>query len=96
MTRKNGALAVALSIVGAVALFASYPQPALAQIVSQPSPAHAKLAVRPRVIGIVLYPGFEVLDVFGPTEMWANIPDFKVVMIAQTKGPVRSAQGVTV
>jgi hypothetical protein len=36
MTRKNGTLAVALSIVGAVALFASYPQPALAQIVSQP------------------------------------------------------------
>jgi putative intracellular protease/amidase len=96
MSRRNGALAVAWSIVGAVALFASSPQPALAQIVSQPSPAHAKLAVRPRIIGIVLYPGFEVLDVFGPTEMWANIPDFKLVMIAQIKGPVRSAQGVTV
>ena len=69
--------------------------PALAQ----PAPT-AQSAVRPaihkRTIGIVLYPGFEVLDVFGPTEMWANVPDFKVVFIAQSKGPVRSAQGVTV
>ena len=48
------------------------------------------------VIGIVLYPGFEVLDVFGPTEMWANVPDFQVVMISQNGGMVRSAQGVSV
>jgi putative intracellular protease/amidase len=53
-------------------------------------------AMRKRVIGIVLYPGFEVLDVFGPTEMWANVPDIKVVTVAQTKGLVRSAQGVSV
>jgi len=48
------------------------------------------------VIGLVLYPGFEVLDVFGPLEMWANVPDFQVVLIAQTKGEVRSAQGAKV
>ena len=28
--------------------------------------------------------------------MWANVPDIKVVMIAQHKGPVVSAQGVSV
>jgi putative intracellular protease/amidase len=47
-----------------------------------------------RVVGVVLYPGFEVLDVFGPVEMWAYAPDLKVVMIAEHAGPVRSAQGV--
>lgn len=49
-----------------------------------------------RVVGVVLYPDFEVLDVFGPVEMWANVPGLRVVMIAQKAGPVRSAQGVTV
>jgi putative intracellular protease/amidase len=49
-----------------------------------------------KVIGVVLYPGFEVLDVFGPVEMWANVPDFQVVMIAEKGGLVRSAQGAQV
>ena len=49
-----------------------------------------------KLVGVVLYPGFEVLDVFGPVEMWANVPDFKVVLIAQKLGPVKSAQGVSV
>jgi putative intracellular protease/amidase len=45
-----------------------------------------------KVVGVVLYPGFEVLDVFGPIEMWAYVPDFQVITIAQTAGPVKSAQ----
>ncbi|WP_374345425.1 DJ-1/PfpI family protein [Phenylobacterium sp.] len=49
-----------------------------------------------KVVGVVLYPGFELLDVFGPVEMWANVPEFEVVMIAEKAGPVRSAQGVEV
>lgn len=48
-----------------------------------------------KTVGVVLYTGFEVLDVFGPTEMWSYIPDFKVVMIAEKAGPVKSAQGVS-
>lgn len=48
-----------------------------------------------KVVGIVLYPGFEVLDVFGPVEMWAYVPDFQIVMISQTGGAVKSAQGVS-
>lgn len=47
-----------------------------------------------RTVGIVLYPGFEVLDVFGPVEMFANVPDgVTVVMVAERAGPVKSAQG---
>ncbi len=59
-------------------------------------PGAAAPAVHRRTVGIVLYPGFEVLDVFGPAEMWANAPDLKVITIAQTKGLVRSAQGMSV
>ncbi|WP_430418201.1 DJ-1/PfpI family protein [Phenylobacterium sp.] len=59
---------------------------------AKPPPATASR----KVVGIVLYPGFELLDVFGPAEMWANVPDLEVVLIAETKGPVRSAQGLEV
>lgn len=48
-----------------------------------------------KIVGVVLYPGFEVLDVFGPVEMWAYVPDFQVIMISQNGGAVKSAQGVS-
>ena len=48
-----------------------------------------------KIVGVVLYPGFEVLDVFGPVEMWAYVPDFQVVMISEIGGAVKSAQGVS-
>ena len=44
-------------------------------------------------VGVLLYPGFEIIDVFGPTQMWGYIPDFKLIMVAEKEGPVRSAQG---
>lgn len=49
-----------------------------------------------KVVGIVLYPNFEVLDVFGPVEMWSYVPEFQVVMISEKGGLVRSTQGVEV
>ena len=47
-------------------------------------------------VGVVLYEGFELLDVFGPLEMWAYVPEFKLIMIAEQAGPVKSGQGVSV
>jgi len=45
-------------------------------------------------LGVVLFPGFELLDVFGPVEMFGNMTGvIEVVMVAQHKGPVASAQG---
>ena len=49
-----------------------------------------------KTLGVVLYPGFEVLDVFGPVEMWGYVPDFRVIFIAQNAGPVRPYQKVAV
>lgn len=60
------------------------------------APTAASTGDGPIVIGVVLYGGFEVLDVFGPVEMWANDPSFQVVFIAENAGDVRSAQGAVV
>jgi putative intracellular protease/amidase len=59
------------------------------------APANAAAALPKKTLGIVLYPGFEVLDVYGPLEMFAYVPEFTIVMIAEKAGPVRSAQGVS-
>lgn len=39
-------------------------------------------------LGVLLYPGFEVLDVFGPVEMFLNVPNdqLRVVMVAEKAG----------
>ena len=49
-----------------------------------------------RTVGVVLFPGFELLDVFGPVEAFAHrlLHDhFRVVTVAERPGPVESAQG---
>jgi len=48
-------------------------------------------------LGIVIHPDFELLDVFGPAEMFGNLPErLDVVMVAERAGPVRSAQNLSV
>lgn len=46
-------------------------------------------------VGIVLYPDFEVLDVYGPLEMWAYLTNYQIVLIAEEAGPIMSAQGTS-
>jgi transcriptional regulator GlxA family with amidase domain len=54
----------------------------------------APAAKQKRTLGIVLYPRFELLDVYGPAEIFGNVGGrLKVVMVAQKAGPVASAQG---
>jgi transcriptional regulator GlxA family with amidase domain len=48
-------------------------------------------------LGVVLYPQFELLDVFGPVEMFGNLTGaVEVKMVAEKSGPVASAQGPSV
>ena len=50
-------------------------------------------------MGFLLFPGFEVLDVFGPLELFACKPmrtHFKPAFVAEQRGPVESAQDVKV
>ena len=46
-------------------------------------------------IGAVMYPGFEMLDMFGPLEMLSMLgPDVvEIVMLAETREPVPTAMG---
>jgi putative intracellular protease/amidase len=69
------------------------PTVASASTTASPSPARPPVK---KTVGVVLYPGFEVLDVFGPVEMWSYVPEFNVIFVAQTAGTVRSANGVSV
>lgn len=48
----------------------------------------------PRRVGVVLFDRFELLDVFGPLELFGVLTDhFELSLIGPTAGPVRSAQG---
>ena len=48
----------------------------------------------PRTLVAVLYPGFELLDLYGPLEMFGTLTqDYRIVTVAQQAGPVASTQG---
>ena len=51
---------------------------------------------RQRSLGVLLFPGFELLDVFGPLEAFgirASRGWFDPILVAEHAGPVESAQG---
>ena len=46
------------------------------------------------VLGAILYEGFELLDLYGPLEMFGNLkPHIKIITVAGAVGPVASFQG---
>ena len=50
----------------------------------------------PITVGILLFEGFELLDVFGPAEAYGSAHldgAFKLMMVAEQAGPIRSGQG---
>jgi putative intracellular protease/amidase len=56
-----------------------------------------KSSKKPSRLGVVLFPGFELLDVFGPLEIFGNLrDDFDIVLIGPVVGAVASAQGPSV
>jgi len=47
-----------------------------------------------RTLGAILYGDFELLDLYGPLEMFGSLgPELRIVTVAETTGPVASAQG---
>jgi len=47
-----------------------------------------------RTLGAVLYEGFELLDVYGPLEMFGSLgPELRIATVAERPGPVASFQG---
>jgi putative intracellular protease/amidase len=50
-----------------------------------------------RSVSVVLFEGFELLDVFGPVELFSALPDdFALSFLGPSLAPVPSAQGVSV
>jgi len=50
-----------------------------------------------RRVSVVLFDGFELLDVFGPVELMGVVPDrVSVELVGPEPGPVRSSQGTQV
>lgn len=50
---------------------------------------------RVRTLGAVLYEDFELLDLYGPLEMFGLLaPELRIVTVAETPGPVASLPGV--
>ena len=50
-----------------------------------------------RTVAVVLFEGFELLDVFGPLELFGRLPrDFAVTLLGPYPGAVRSFQGAEV
>jgi transcriptional regulator GlxA family with amidase domain len=47
-----------------------------------------------RAVGVVLFEGFELLDVYGPLEMWNGLADrFRIVTVGEERGPVSPSRG---
>ena len=45
-------------------------------------------------LGAILYKGFELLDLYGPLEMFGNLkPQVEILTVAESVGPVASFQG---
>ena len=56
-----------------------------------------RMAASSRRVSVVLFEGFELLDVFGPVELLSKLPeDFVVNLLGPVAGPVRSSQGTQV
>ena len=50
----------------------------------------------PRSVVVVLFDRFELLDVFGPLELFGALTDrFEIHLLGEKAGPMRSAQGPT-
>lgn len=73
------------------------PRAAAQERANQPPAATApadKAAPATRTVGVLLFPGFELLDAYGPMELWGNLgPQVRVVTIGKQRGPIASAQG---
>jgi cyclohexyl-isocyanide hydratase len=47
-------------------------------------------------VGMVLFPNLTQLDLTGPYEVFARMPDTVVMLVAETLAPVRSERGLTI
>ncbi|MEM9291560.1 MAG: DJ-1/PfpI family protein [Acidobacteriota bacterium] len=92
--RQEYAAAISSGIEAYVAAALDPAQTPDPSVVAEAPAAVVAESPRKKRVGVILFPGFEVLDVYGPVEMWAYVGEFEILMIAETAGPVTSAQGI--
>lgn len=51
---------------------------------------------RPQSVAFILFDGFELLDVFGPAEIFSKVPGLQVKFVSADGEPVASSQGVKI
>ena len=56
-------------------------------------PSEMAEAARPITLGVVLFTGFEPLDVIGPVEMFANAPEITILYISEHAGNICASKG---
>ncbi|HEV3237705.1 MAG TPA: DJ-1/PfpI family protein [Gemmataceae bacterium] len=98
MTRVSSQTAAFMLFLLGFSFSGSVSNLAMADPAPRPQAANKPEAIadtsKARTLGIVLFPQFELLDVYGPVEMFGNLGSkMKVIMVAQTAGSVASAQG---
>lgn len=83
MTARQAIVRLALSAAVIVAMSAQAQDAAKQEAAAKP---------QQRTLGVILYPTFEPLDVFGPVEMFMCVPGnlLRVVFIAEKAGPVEA------
>ncbi len=48
-------------------------------------------------VGVLVFPGFELLDVFGPMEMFGHLPnEYELILVAEVAGKVKSNPSINV
>lgn len=67
---------------------------AQSQTPAQRMPQSRAEAPKSKKLAIVLFEGFETLDVFGPVQMWGRLDDHDLVLVSETGGAVTSSQGI--
>src|SRR5437868_7404350 len=53
-------------------------------------------STKPLQVGMVLFPNLTQLDLTGPYEVFARMPNTTVYLVAATAAPVRSERGLTI
>ena len=55
-----------------------------------------KMKNKKLILGAVIFDNFELLDLFGPLEMFGTLKDkIEIVLVSEKKIPIESSQGPT-
>ncbi|MBL9090563.1 MAG: DJ-1/PfpI family protein [Planctomycetaceae bacterium] len=104
MMNRRDAIKTWLSLVagGTTLGFADQPKPESPTDLVAPPPEHEAMHAMPRgwlgneTIGILMYPKFTALDLFGPHHIFISMAGAKVLLVAKTPDPVATDTGVKI